>query len=130
VRAIVRRYKVSGLGGFLERLFLLGMLRRLRRGSAGVPCVAGDQVVFISAKGEVRPCPFFEQSMGRVQDSNFDLHALLRAPGAVEVRAMARTCEKCWNNCVGLPSLIASPVKALRLLGERGLGYDNGRRAE
>jgi MoaA/NifB/PqqE/SkfB family radical SAM enzyme len=119
VRAIVRQYRVSGLGGFLEKLFLLGMLRRLRRGSAGVRCVAGDQVVFISAKGEVKPCPFFEQSMGHLEDSDYDLHALLKGPGANDVRAAARTCEKCWNNCVGLPSLVASPVRALRLLGER-----------
>jgi sulfatase maturation enzyme AslB (radical SAM superfamily) len=119
VREIVRRYKIAGLGGFLERLFLLGMLRRLRGGSAGVPCVAGDQVVFISAKGEVRPCPFFEESIGNLQDSNYDLHVLLRTAGAMDVRAAARTCEKCWNNCVGLPSMIASPIKALRLLSER-----------
>ncbi len=118
VRDIVRRYAGSGVGGFIERLFLLGMVRRLRLGSAGIPCVAGRQVIFISAKGEVRPCPFFEASMGQLQESDYDLRVLLSKPGAIRVRDAARRCDKCWNNCVGLPSLIASPLRALRLLTE------------
>jgi MoaA/NifB/PqqE/SkfB family radical SAM enzyme len=119
VRTLMSEYRISGLGGFLEKLFLRGMLARLTRGSARVPCVAGEQVVFISAKGEVRPCPFFERSMGRLAESKYNLAALLKEPAAEDVRRAARQCEKCWNNCVGLPSLIASPVKALRLFLER-----------
>src|ERR1019366_4363042 len=77
IRTLVRKYRVSGPGGFLEKLFLRGMLARHRGGTAGVPCVAGDQVIFISAKGEVRPCPFFDRTMGRLEDSKYDLRALL-----------------------------------------------------
>lgn len=126
LRAIARRYPGSGPSGFLERLFLFGMIRRLRFGSAGVPCVAGRQVVFISAKGEVRPCPFFDESMGSLHDSNYDLRTLLNRPGATRVREAAGLCDKCWNNCVGLPSLIASPLKAFRLLKEYWQGSRSG----
>jgi MoaA/NifB/PqqE/SkfB family radical SAM enzyme len=119
VAAMVRQYPVSGLFGVVEKLFLLGMLRRLRRGSSGVPCVAGDQVIFISAKGEVRPCPFFERSMGSLGDWDYDLRALLETPRAIEVKVAASRCDECWNNCVGLASLAASPAKALRLLSGR-----------
>jgi len=118
ISAIVRHYRVSGLSTFVEKLFLRGMLRRLRVGSSGLPCVAGKQVVFISAKGEVRPCPFFDRSMGRLEETSFNLRALLDGPAAKDVRAAAEICDKCWNNCVGVPSLVASPMKALRLLGE------------
>jgi MoaA/NifB/PqqE/SkfB family radical SAM enzyme len=130
VRDIARAYPASGLGGFLEMLFLFGMIRRLRRGSAGVACVAGRQVVFISAKGEVRPCPFFDESMGHLRDSNYDLRILLNKPEAKRVREAAGRCDKCWNNCVGLPSLIASPLKAFRLLNEYWEGRRNGSRAQ
>jgi MoaA/NifB/PqqE/SkfB family radical SAM enzyme len=119
VRAMVLRYPVSGLGSFLEKLFLLGVIRRLRHSSTRVPCVAGNKVIFISAQGEVRPCPFLDRSMGRLENSNYDLRELLKSPAAVEMRSIARACDKCWNNCVGLPSLIASPLRALRLLTER-----------
>jgi len=119
IRALIHKYRVSWPGGFLEELFLRGVLRRHRGGSAGVPCVAGDQVIFISAKGEVRPCPFFDRAMGRLEDSKYDLRALLKEPNALDVRLAARACQRCWNNCVGLPSLIASPIKALRLFLER-----------
>ena len=119
VRAMVRRYPVSGLGSFLENLFLLGVIRRLRHGTNTVPCVAGTKVIFISAQGEVRPCPFLDRSMGRLRNSNYDLPELLKSPAAAEMKSIARACDKCWNNCVGLPSLIASPLQALRLLTER-----------
>lgn len=88
-------------------------------GSAGVPCVAGNEVIFISAKGEVRPCPFFDRSMGWLHEMQFNLRALLNGPTAIDVQRAAGRCDKCWNNCVGLPSLLASPAKALRLMSVR-----------
>src|SRR5207302_1027762 len=60
----------------------------------------------------------FHKSMGKLGDFDYDLHKLLDSPEAKSVMAEAQVCDRCWNNCVGLPSLALSPVRALRLLTE------------
>lgn len=118
IRQFARKYPIKSLESILEKLFLFGMVRRLRRGSAGIPCVAGKQVLFLAADGEVRPCPFFDRSMGNLGDFDYDLHNLLASTEATTTQKQAAVCDRCWNNCVGLPSLALSPVRALRVLRE------------
>ena len=85
-----------------------------------VPCTAGSSTITIGPTGVVSGCLFLDNSMGKAQQSEYDLLRLLRTPQARSVQKACSTCHQCWTNCESFPSMMSSPVKTLvRILSSR-----------
>jgi radical SAM protein with 4Fe4S-binding SPASM domain len=116
---LARSYPVRGLRSLLIRVFLNGMVRRLRTGSTGIPCMAGWASLTLTPEGDVHPCLFRGDPgvlLGNVRTFDFNIPALLRSSQARRALTTLEGCQACWINCEALPSLILSPLRAARLL--------------
>jgi radical SAM protein with 4Fe4S-binding SPASM domain len=88
--------------------------------SSPVPCTAGSSTITIGPTGVVSGCLFLDNSMGNVQQSEYNLLRLLRTPQARSVQKSCSTCHQCWTNCESFPSMMSSPIKTLlRILSSR-----------
>jgi len=78
----------------------------LKQTGHGRGCMAGDGFAFVSARGEVRPCGYFERTAGNVRERAFDelyldsqlfndLRDLDRLEGRCGVCPYKRMCGGC-----------------------------------
>jgi radical SAM protein with 4Fe4S-binding SPASM domain len=84
-----------------------------------IPCYAGKLNLVISETGDVYPCESFENRMGNVRESDYDMHRLLRSESAREVigSIQKRDCY-CTHECFMMTNILFNPYLYPSLLKE------------
>jgi len=111
------KFSILSPTSWLLALFVKGQLKRLKFGSSGIPCAASFASITLRANGTLGPCLFKDSDdVGDVRAAGYDIPKMLKTRGAARTRAAARRCDKCWNNCDAITSLVHAPIRAGALL--------------
>lgn len=80
-----------------------------------VPCLGGVIRVYVDAQGNVFPCVTYNQKLGNLRESGYDLSKVLASEGTQEVRdkIKQKKCLNCYITCELIPSMMAQPFKTL-----------------
>jgi radical SAM protein with 4Fe4S-binding SPASM domain len=91
------------------------------------PCVAGRKLVIVGETGDVYPCEILKKKMGNLRDSDYDLHAVLRAAESRElVRWINDSKCKCSFECALAANVVwnASTYPKLVISAIKNIGRD------
>jgi Fe-coproporphyrin III synthase len=105
----------------IERTYRAEAQRYLATGHTRIACSALLSTAYLSEKGEVYPCSIWDKPLGNVRTTGYALMPIIEEARRAGVRraVAAGRCPNCWTPCEAYPSILASPVKALRALAAR-----------
>ncbi|MGM0578480.1 MAG: radical SAM/SPASM domain-containing protein [Myxococcota bacterium] len=109
-----RNYRVRSPEDLLPKLHLELTRQYLRSGEAPLRCLAGHASLTVDPYGRVLQCDSRERALARLQDFDFDVVRMCRAPGFREALAPDTDCRDCWTPCQAYPTLMHRPVEAMR----------------
>ena len=105
----------------IERVYRAEAQRYLASGRTRITCSALLSSAYLSEKGEVYPCSIWDKPLGNVRQSDYALKPIIDAARRAGVRRAVATgnCPRCWTPCEAYPSILASPLRAVRALMAR-----------
>jgi radical SAM protein with 4Fe4S-binding SPASM domain len=84
-----------------------------------VPCLAGKLTAVITETGDVYPCESFDDKLGNVRESDYDIRKILNGKQGKAVKAAIRR-EKCYctHECYMMMNILFSPSQYPALFRE------------
>jgi MoaA/NifB/PqqE/SkfB family radical SAM enzyme len=116
---------VSVLGQKAKRVVVnMGLANYVQGEDRLLPCGVAEDLFFVGAYGEVRPCNAMEETMGSLKQRSFD--EIWASPEVQLVRSHASSCTRsCWM----IGSVAPAMKKNIRVPAARARSSATGRRA-
>jgi MoaA/NifB/PqqE/SkfB family radical SAM enzyme len=122
-RAIADHRQRNGTGlhpvHFLENRYQALVPAYYRTGRSPLPCSALSTSCFIDAYWNLFPCSIWDEKVGNLRESAFDLGALWHSQKRIDLRqnVMEEQCPHCWTPCEAYPTLLANLTRAVAARG-------------
>ena len=99
---------------FLEDRYQALIPKYYATGKSPLPCTALSSSCFIDAYWNLFPCSIWDEKIGNLRESQFDLRALWNSERRQEVRKMVveENCSHCWTPCEAYPTILGNLGKA------------------
>lgn len=106
-----RKFSLSPMN-WIERRYEMLAKEFLKTGKTPLECAAMLTSCFLSAQGELFPCTIWNQPLGSVKQTNYNLLPLLNSPQALQLREKIETknCPNCWTPCEAYQTILANVV--------------------
>jgi MoaA/NifB/PqqE/SkfB family radical SAM enzyme len=106
----------------VERIYRAEAMKYLASGKTSITCSALLSTAYLSEKGEVYPCTIWDQPLGNVRQSNYELMPIIESARRNGTRqaVVEQRCPNCWTPCEAYPAIGASPARALLALVQGG----------
>lgn len=112
-KALINWQKIQGGSfnpmSFVEKTYQRKALEYLRTGETPQVCAALMSSCYLSEKGEVYPCTIWNQKLGSIRETHYELHPLLHSEKAQELRDLIlnKKCPNCWTPCEAYQSILS-----------------------
>jgi MoaA/NifB/PqqE/SkfB family radical SAM enzyme len=122
-RAIADHARRNGVGlhpvHFLENRYQALVPVYYGTGRSPLPCSALSTSCFIDAYWNLFPCSIWDDKIGNLRESSFDLAALWHSPKRVELRqnVIEENCPHCWTPCEAYPTVLSNLARAVTTRG-------------
>ncbi len=122
-RAIADHSRRNGVGlhpvHFLENRYQALVPTYYETGRSPLPCSALSTSCFIDAYWNLFPCSIWDEKVGNLRESGFDLAALWNSPTRVELRKNVadENCPHCWTPCEAYPTVLSNLARAVTARG-------------
>jgi MoaA/NifB/PqqE/SkfB family radical SAM enzyme len=124
-RAIADHAKRNGVGlhpvHFLENRYQALVPVYYETGRSPLPCSALSTSCFIDAYWNLFPCSIWDDKVGNLRESAFDLAALWELPRRRDLRqnVIDENCPHCWTPCEAYPTVLSNLARAVAARGGR-----------
>ena len=100
---------------FLENRYQALVPAYYETGRSPLPCSALSTSCFIDAYWNLFPCSIWDEKIGNLRESAFDLQALWSSPRRLELRqnVSEENCPHCWTPCEAYPTVLANLARAV-----------------
>jgi MoaA/NifB/PqqE/SkfB family radical SAM enzyme len=100
---------------FLENRYQALVPAYYETGRSPLPCSALSTSCFIDAYWNLFPCSIWDEKIGNLRESAFDLEALWNSPRRLELRknVAEENCPHCWTPCEAYPTVLANLARAV-----------------
>lgn len=97
---------------FVERTYQRKAIEYLNTGISPTSCAALMASCYLSEKGEVYPCTIWDQKLGSIRDTDYELSPILSSEKAQNLRQqiLAKKCPNCWTPCEAYQTILAKPA--------------------
>ncbi len=125
-RAIAEHRRRNGAGlhpvHFLENRYQTLVPTYFETGRSPLPCTALSTSCFIDAYWNLFPCSIWDEKIGNLRESAFDLAAMWASPKRVELRrdVIDENCPHCWTPCEAYPTVLSNLARAVTARGANG----------
>lgn len=84
-------------------------VRFLKTGRTPLPCHALESSVYISEKGTLFPCIIWNEPVGSLRDSGYNMTQAVRSEPyrATRRKVLAQQCPQCWTPCEAYQSIVS-----------------------
>ncbi len=95
---------------FLEREYLKRVEQYLKTGKTPVRCNSLKSSCFLDPFGRVFPCGMYDQVVGNIRDTDYDLAAIWNSERAKKLQKeiWEYKCPQCWTPCEAYQSVLGS----------------------
>jgi MoaA/NifB/PqqE/SkfB family radical SAM enzyme len=100
---------------FLENRYQALVPAYYETGRSPLPCSALSTSCFVDAYWNLFPCSIWDEKIGNLRESAFDLQALWSSPRRLELRqnVAEENCPHCWTPCEAYPTVLANLARAV-----------------
>ena len=100
---------------FLENRYQALVPAYYETGRSPLPCSALSTSCFIDAYWNLFPCSIWDQKIGNLRESAFDLEALWNSARRLELRkdVAEENCPHCWTPCEAYPTVLSNLARAV-----------------
>jgi len=97
----------------LERKYLKLIKKYFKTGRSPKDCKALTSSCFISPDGYVYPCIGFDQELGNLRNSGYDLKNIWNSEKSYKIRKIIKQnkCKGCWTPCEAYQSILGNLVR-------------------
>lgn len=112
LRAIDEHRAVNGSAlhpvKFLEDRYQALIGKYYETGKSPLPCTALSSSCFVDAYWNLYPCSIWDEKVGNLRDSQFDLGGLWATPRRQKLRTAVaeERCSHCWTPCEAYPTIL------------------------
>jgi MoaA/NifB/PqqE/SkfB family radical SAM enzyme len=99
---------------FLEDRYQALIARYYETGRSPLPCTALSSSCFVDAYWDLYPCSIWDEKIGNLRESEFNLEALWASDRRRALRedVKAERCSHCWTPCEAYPTILGNLAKA------------------
>ena len=85
-------------------------------GRTPLPCKALSSSVFVDAQWNVFPCSMWDEPLGNLRETGFDLEPIWNSPGCAKLQReiAARRCPNCWTPCEAYQTILGNLLRPAR----------------
>jgi MoaA/NifB/PqqE/SkfB family radical SAM enzyme len=125
-RAIADHRRRNGAGlhpvHFLENRYQALVPAYYETGRSPLPCSALSTSCFIDAYWNLFPCSIWDEKIGNLRETAFDLAAMWNSARRVDLRqnVVDENCPHCWTPCEAYPTVLGNLARAVTARGGSG----------
>lgn len=99
---------------FLEDRYQALIPKYYETGRSPLPCTALSSSCFIDAYWNLFPCSIWDERVGNLRESGFDLQSLWNSDRRRELRddVVGERCSHCWTPCEAYPTILGNLARA------------------
>jgi MoaA/NifB/PqqE/SkfB family radical SAM enzyme len=104
---------------FLENRYQSLVPTYYETGRSPLPCSALSTSCFIDAYWNLFPCSIWDEKIGNLRESAFDLANLWNSSKRIELRRDVKNenCPHCWTPCEAYPTVLSNLARAVTARG-------------
>lgn len=106
--------RASGPVAWLEQQYLQGLREHLVTGATPIPCHALRSSCFINPWGEVYPCITYDNKLGSLRESDYQLAPIWDDVEATQKEIWQGQCPGCWTACEAYQSILGNALRRRR----------------
>ncbi|HYN08535.1 MAG TPA: radical SAM protein [Vicinamibacterales bacterium] len=125
LNAVERHRRENGVGlhpvKFLEDRYQALIAKYYETGKSPLPCTALSSSCFIDAYWNLYPCSIWDEKIGNLRESGFDLQGMWDSPRRRELRedVVQERCSHCWTPCEAYPTILGNLFKATTSVAQK-----------
>ena len=106
---------------FLEDRYQALIAKYYETGRSPLPCTALSSSCFIDAYWNLFPCSIWDERVGNLRESGFDLRGLWESDRKRELRedVVEERCSHCWTPCEAYPTILGNLGRATLSVASR-----------
>jgi MoaA/NifB/PqqE/SkfB family radical SAM enzyme len=99
---------------FLEDRYQALIGKYYETGKSPLPCTALSSSCFVDAYWDLYPCSIWDEKIGNLRESGFDLKALWDSQRRRDLRddVVGERCSHCWTPCEAYPTILGNLARA------------------